>query len=154
MDSLEILKKLKKISADPLYAERAKTRILSVAQPRRVSAWRIILESFEVGSAIVLAGAFLVLIFGGFSGIKVLNVATLNPISLKAEADAIDAQIQLADLNYQDFAKQKETTVALVLPKAQSSQSSKPTILSKVSETPTALTVPIGIDDALKALSE
>lgn len=145
MNNLEILKKLQKISADPLYAERAKARILSVPQPRRISAWRIIFESFEIGSAIVLAGAFLILILGGFSGLKILNVATLNPTSLKAEAQAIDAQIELANLNYQDFAKQKETTVALVLPKAKS---------SKVSEAPSATSAPVGIDDALKALSE
>lgn len=145
MNDLEILKQLKKIIPDPLYAERAKTRILSAAQPRRISAWKIIFESLEVGSAIVLAGAFLVLILGGFSGLRGLNVANLNPTSLKAEAQAIDAQIDLANLNYQDFTRQKETTAALALPKAKS---------PKVSGTPLATSSPIGIDDALKALSE
>jgi hypothetical protein len=145
MHSLEILKKLQKISADPIYTERAKIRILNTPQPRHLSVWKVIFESLEVGSAIVLAGAFLVLILGGFSGLKVFNVATLNPTTLKAEAEAIDAQISLSNLSYEDFAKQKETTVALVLPKAKS---------SKVSETPSAAPAPVGIDDALKALSE
>lgn len=145
MNSLEILKKLQKISADPIYTERAKILILNTAQPRRLNAWKMIFESLEVGSAIVFAGAFLVLILGGFSGLRVFNVAMLNPTTLKAEAEAIDAQISLSNLNYEDFAKQKESTTALVLPKA------KP---SKVSETPSAAPAPVGIDDALKALSE
>jgi len=148
MNNLEILKKLRKISTDPLYAERAKMRILNTPQPKRISVWRIIFESLEVGSAIVLAGAFLILILGGFSGLKVLNVATLNPTTLKAEAEAIDAQISLANLNYEDFAKQKETTAVMVLPRA------KPSKSSQASETPSAASAPVGIDDALKALSE
>ena len=145
MNILEILKKLNKISADPVYSERAKSRILNTAQPRRISVWRVIFESVEVGSAIVLAGAFLVLILGGFSGLEMFNVTNLNPTSLKAEAEAIDAQIELANLNYQDFAQQKETTAALALPKAK---------LSIASEASKATSTPLGIDDALKALSE
>ena len=148
MNSLEILKLLKKISSDPLYAERSKVRILNTPLPRKLSVWRVIFESLEVGSAIVLAGGFLVLILGGFSGLQMFNVANLNPTSLKAEADAIDAQIQLTNLDYQDFARQKESTTALVLPKA------KPTQTSKVSGTPGATSTPLGVDDALKALSE
>lgn len=151
MNSLEILKKLKKISADPMYSERAKMRILNTAQPRRISAWKIIFESIEVSSAIVLAGGFLVLVLGGFSGLQMFNVANLNPTSLKAEAEAIDAQIQLTNLNYQDFARQKESTIAIALPKAKPSQPSQSSIAS---ETPGATSTPLGIDDALKALSE
>jgi len=150
MNSLEILKKLKEIVPDRYYAERSRTQILATERPRRLSPWRIFAESLEAGSAMVLAGALLVLILGGFSGINVLNIASLNPTSLKAEADAIDMQIQLTDLSYQSFAR------AVASKKEPISAMSAFTLMSlEESATTTTSTIAVvGIDDALKALSE
>lgn len=148
MNSLEILKKLKEIAPERYYAERSRTQILATEQPRRLSPWRIFAESLEAGSAMVLAGALLVLILGGFSGINVLNIASLNPTSLKAEADAIDMQIQLTDLSYQSFARavasKKEPIAAMSAFSLMSLEDSATTTTSTV----------VGIDDALRALSE
>ncbi len=148
MNSLEILKKLKEIAPERYYTERSRAQILSTEQPRRLSPWKIFAESLEAGSAMVLAGALLILILGGFSGINVLNIASLNPTSLKAEADAIDMQIELTDLSYQSFARAAASGKEVV------SAMSAFSLMSLEDGATTTTSTVVGIDDALRALSE
>lgn len=153
MNSLDILKKLKEIAPERYYMERSRTQILTTERPRKLSAWKVLVESLEAGSAMVLAGALLVLIFGGFSGIKPLNIASLNPTNLRAEADAIDMQIQLTNISYNDFARiiaaKKEPGTAVITRSAMST-----TTLDASSTSISAVIEIVGIDDALKALSQ
>ncbi|TSC60592.1 MAG: hypothetical protein LiPW15_470 [Parcubacteria group bacterium LiPW_15] len=148
MNSLEILKKLKEIAPERYYAERSRAQILATEQPRRLSPWKIFAESMEAGSAMVLAGALLILILGGFSGINVLNIASLNPTSLKAEADAIDMQIQLTDLSYQNFTRVVASKKESVSPLSAFS------LMALEDNATTTTSTVVGIDDALRALSE
>lgn len=156
MDSLKILKQLKKIEPEKAYTERSLRSILSTERPRRLSFWRVMAESLEAGSAIVLVGAFLVLILGGFSGIRSLNFTNLNPSSLKAEAEAIDIQIQLANLHYQDFARtsRKESTAPNALSAPMRSAALSTLSTSDQATSSEASTTEVSVDAALRALSE
>jgi hypothetical protein len=149
MNSLEILKKLKGIVPERYYSERSRTQILATERPRRLSAWRILAESLEAGSAMVLVGALLILVIGGFSGIKPLNIVSLNPTNLQAEADAIDMQIQLTDLSYKDFAR----VVGGGRRSAEAVGMSAFSALVAEEATSSTSTI-VGVDDALMILSE
>ena len=106
MDLLNLLKKLKNIEANPQYVRSSRRMILGTlptARPMSVGAF--LLQSFQTGSTIALAGILLLLIVGGFSVGQLLTpfrLSSLNPKSLEAEAHAIDIQIKLTDLNYQE----------------------------------------------------
>ncbi|MDO8504654.1 MAG: hypothetical protein Q7S36_02260 [Candidatus Liptonbacteria bacterium] len=157
MDSLELLKQLKQIKPEKLYAECSRSQILATERPVRLSVWRIFAESLEAGSAMVLVGAFLVLILGGFSGFKALNIFNLNPTGLRAEADAIDMQIQLTDLSYDDFssaiASRKESTTPMAISGSAPKKVSEPEDGGKATSSEPETRV-VGIDEALRALSE
>lgn len=106
MDLLEILKKFKNIEPDRIRAEESKFLILNSPAGQKAnwfSPWRMILNTLEVGSATALAGFVLIIIFGGFGtfrSVSPIKLSGLDKASLRAEAEAIDIQIQLADLNY------------------------------------------------------
>ncbi|MEK7193221.1 MAG: hypothetical protein AAB652_00315 [Patescibacteria group bacterium] len=165
MELLELLKQLKKIEANKEYAAKSRRVLLNIqkeiAAPR-ISLGRLLLQTLQTGSTIVLAGLLLLLIFGGFSVGKYLTpfrLSSLNPEGLRAEADAIDIQIQLTDLNY------KETDVPLILPVISSTVSVDPAITKEVakqakelginiSQTSTTPTEAVTIEKALEELSK
>lgn len=106
MDIFSLIKKLHDITPDPEYTDRSKRAILGLpfeAPRERVTVGRFILNTLQFGSAIALASFLIMLVFGGFSigGIfEQFRMASLDPQSLRAEADAIDIQIKIAELSY------------------------------------------------------
>lgn len=111
MDLFKNLKKLQKIEPDVSYAAKSKQIVLS-EKPKFLSssvAWQLIRQSLESGLSVALVGVLLVLLLGGFSVFKSLTplqTQNFDPSSLVAEAQNIDIQIQLADLQYiQTFKK-------------------------------------------------
>ena len=120
MDPLHLLKQLKNIKADPAYVKHSRARLFnsnrSYYEPEFVtlptSPWRMMLRAMESGFAIVLTGALLLLVAGGFSGLrKPVGLAGLDPAGLKAEAEAVDIQIQLSDLDYQGVMNAEEPKI-------------------------------------------
>lgn len=105
---IALLKKLKHIEADSSYTRDSRRVILSVpgdARETPLTAWRILANSFHIGSTIVLTGLLIILVLGGFSAGKFLTpfrLSSLDVDSLQAEAEAIDIQIQLTDFEYQE----------------------------------------------------
>ena len=130
MNLFDLLKKLKNIEADPQYVRSSRRMILgTLPMARPVSLGAFLLQSFQMGSTIALAGILLLLIVGGFSVGQLLTpfrLSSLNPKSLEAEAHAIDIQIKLSDLNYQ------ESTAAVAPQNAK-----KANLLSSISSTST-----------------
>ena len=119
MNLFEILKQFKTITPDPTFSEISKRAILAMNQPvdARTSFWsarRTLLRIIETGMAVALTGFFVVLITGGLSNSNLtpIQYGALDPQSLRAEAQAIDIQIQLANLNYP--AQAAESTAAVV----------------------------------------
>ncbi len=99
MELHEALKKLKEIKPDHEYAARSRNLLLRnyetrIARP--ANAWQFILQNLQAGSVMALAGILLLLVAGGFSNwtfLSPLGLSSLDPSSLRAEADAIDIQI-------------------------------------------------------------
>lgn len=104
----DILKDLRRIEPDPEATRRSRIAILATPpkQPNWFESWnfsRVLIRSTEPMAAMVLAGLLLAVLVGGLplgKFLAPLKMASLDPGSLRAEAQAIDIQIQLTDLNY------------------------------------------------------
>ena len=104
MDLFELLKQFKNIQPDPAFKETSKRAILAF-EPREGFTGSRVRHTFfriiETGVAVALTGFFVLLITGAFSGTGLApRYSAINPQSLRAEAQAIDIQIQLANLSY------------------------------------------------------
>ncbi|RJQ28902.1 hypothetical protein C4571_02580 [Candidatus Parcubacteria bacterium] len=112
---LSIIQKLKYIEAEADYTARSRRFILSISADREPkNFWELFLHTAQVGAAVALTGLLIFLILGGFSGWKSLSplrLSSLDPASLKAEAQAIDIQIRLTNLQYQEPLSASESTI-------------------------------------------
>lgn len=147
MNHFEHLKRLNRIEPDPAYAERSRRLIISAPQKLRVSIWDNFMNSLRSGSAVAVAVLALVILGGGYSMMRYLKTTGgLDRGALSAEAQAIDMQIELADIKYSS------------LPFADN-HAKKPAHPAKsadaTSTAPTATSTPgMTLDDALNALSQ
>lgn len=158
MNLHDIFKQFQRIVPDNDYAKRSRARLVIFARETPVSSpyrflpsLRRVIWTLESGFAIALTGFLLVLALGGFSFLrKPVGVAGLDPAGLRAEAEAIDIQIQLSDLNYSEAVQaegsQNESTVAEVVKKAGQAIG-----VLKDDEAPAPS---VSIDDALDILAE
>jgi len=157
MNLLELLKQFKAISPDPAFKEQSKRAILATEPAAPV--WtprRMFFRVVETGVAVALTGFFIFLIMGGFSGstISPVQYAALDPASLHAEAQAIDMQIQLAQLNYNEVAAAESTAQAGTVTAAPKTMGLMAITSSTSSTTlPAASTSTVTIDQALESLS-
>jgi hypothetical protein len=109
MELEKILKQFKNIEADHDYVHRSRGIVLSskLGIPKKRSVlFNIIFEGFELGSAIALTGILIVLTVGGFSIWRFISpgeISGLDIAGIRAEAQAVDIQIQLANLSYNDL---------------------------------------------------
>ena len=115
MDYNDIFKQLKSITPDADYTRRSRRAILKTGYPtaRRFGVFSYIGTMIAEGSAIALAGVLLLLIMTGFSTWEFLSpfeLKSLDPASLRAEAEAIDIQVQLTQLAYPDLHRNETTT--------------------------------------------
>jgi len=168
MNLFEIFKQFKRIEPDPRFTDRSRRMILAAPQEtapaiRRgiPSVWSVL----ETGIALVLAGFFIVLVTGKFPGASYLSpvqYSVINPDTLHAEAQAIDMQIQLTDLNYTVPTSSSNTPKAAA-PKAAAplkTNSVHPNIASTLNssttatDTATSSTSTVSLDEALQQLSQ
>jgi hypothetical protein len=164
MQLFEILKQFKRIEPDQAFKEKSKRAVLSYQPRQRVSLRRAIMGFFETGIALALTGFFILLITGRFSGssyIAPVQFSVINPQTLHAEAQAVDIQIQLANLSYQESSSTTGNVstpqiAAAIIAKqpalllAQASSSATSTSASAATSTPTST---ISVDQALQELS-
>jgi hypothetical protein len=117
MDLFEILKQFKTIMPDGAFTEKSRRAILASLPLEKpgilgiFKAQRFVFRIVETGAALALAGFFIFLITGGLSGssISPVRFSAIDPQMLHAEAQAIDAQIELASLNYSEPALVEST---------------------------------------------
>ena len=125
-----------------------------------------LLANIESGASLATAGLCLFLIFAGFSlwkSFSPLGISRLDLAALRAEAQAIDIQIQLAGLEYQG------STLPVVIPSApkpvaeikdnKTKSIGAPAIFTENKdiappEEENASTTPFSLDEALLELSE
>ncbi len=97
------LKKFKHIQPDPTYTDYSRRAILASAQLEKLTVRAILMRVFEGAASVALVGLLIFAVGGGFSGSKYLSpvqFSGIDPAALHAEAQAIDMQINLANLTY------------------------------------------------------
>jgi len=161
MDIFELLKQLNKIEPDKNYTLLSKEKILNIdkknveifyvqLKPKPSVLLRIVYSlSFVFSVFIIIFGA--ILFFKSFTP----NLEALNPQAIKAEADAIDFQIQLSKIIYNTPENNLSKTV--LLQKIIKNESSTPkTEVTEVIEanTTTPTSTPITIEEVLDILSK
>lgn len=164
MEITELLKKIKMVEADRDYSRNSKSIILSHTKEEifdtHITVGEIISGVFRSGWAMALTAVFLFLAIGGFSVLKIFSPATtavVDMTGLKAEARAIDTQIELTNIAYNaSLGIKNETSTAAMA----SSQPAKQTVVRKdkiskqVSTTVENVAAQITIDSFLDALSQ
>ena len=165
MNLFEILKQFKTLEPDPAYKENSKRAVLAVAPSAAAlhgwTAQRTIWKIVETAAAVALTGFFVLLLTGAFSGSTLSPVpyAAIDPQSLRAEAQAIDMQIQLANLNYTESAAESTMQAAGAKPGAgrtvPSLASPAPAVTGAApGANATGTTSTVTIDQALQGLAQ
>lgn len=166
MKLFDILKQFKNIEPEAHFTAHSKAEILITPRTeRRTIGIFTFLHVLETSAAVVLAGFFILVLTGSFSGahsIAPIQYAVIDPAGLHAEAQAIDMQIQLANVDYPQATSTAESTVATgtLIREA----FAKPAVVNidQVSSTPieaaavtsTSSSSSLSIDQALQKLSQ
>jgi hypothetical protein len=158
MDIFELLKQLNKIEPDKNYTLLSKEKILNIdkknveifytqPKPKPSVLLRIVYSlSFVFSVFIIIFGA--ILFFKSFTP----NLEALNPQAIKAEADAIDFQIQLSKIIYNTPENNLSKTVLLQKIIKNESSTPKTEVIEANTTTPTS--TPITIEEVLDILSK
>ncbi len=171
MELFEILKQFKKITPDAARQEISKRAILAQIPNEHRPAWGIrqtLAAIFETGIAVALTVFFILIIIGKFPGqssVAPIQLSVINPMTLKAEAQAVNIQIQLARIAYTETTSTAESTPqttaaiaakqpALAAAMSAAASSSASTATASASSSGTAASTTISIDQALRELSQ
>ncbi|MEK7138476.1 MAG: hypothetical protein AAB787_03130 [Patescibacteria group bacterium] len=102
MELEKILKEFKNIEPRAEFSKISRATILATTRTPKKTWAQILWPSLRFSSGALITGFLIVIIVGAFStGINSrVPLASLDPITLKAEAEAIDIQIQLTALGY------------------------------------------------------
>ena len=154
MDLFDILKEFKKIQPEKNFTENSRRMILMHAPVERISARRFFARSVAVASSLVLAGALIFIIAGGLSMTKLApKFSSIDPTALRAEAQAIDTQINLLNVNYAENAASTKPT--LTINKNIATQISEGTSSPVIAtSTNTLATSTLSVDEILQGLSQ
>ena len=162
MNLFEILKQFKTIQPNADFTEKSKRGILAQMPKEPVSARRFIFGILETGIAVALAGFFILILTGQFSNnayIAPVQLSVVNPETLRAEAQAVDIQIQLANLTYQESSSTSDASTPQV---AAAIVAKQPNLLTIVASSSTGsatvasstATSSVSVDQALEQLSK
>jgi len=163
MELIELLKKLRAIKADSGYTKESRAFILNSGKHENANlmffAKEIISGVFRSGWSIALTAVLLLLTIGSFSVLKVLypiTTAVVDVTGLKAEAQAIDAQIELTNVEYASATgiENKTSTARMALPLTGQSAKRKQAQSGQSAVSAESTSTPPTIDSVLNMLSE
>jgi len=166
MEIFEILKQFKNIEPDPAYKETAKRAVLAATPRRKWSVGTVFAHIFETAIAGTLAVFFIMAIASEFSSspyVAPLQLSVINPAALHAEAQAVDMQIELAKLTYQESTTTAQSTLRIApktpiaIPIPATSSLAIPTKQEPTGTVPngtSTLNPAVSVDQALKTLAE
>jgi len=171
MKLFDILKQFKNIEPDAEFTKHSRAQILTSPQgePRTMRGVFTFLHAIETGVAVALVGFFIFIVAESFSPTHSLapaQYAVIDPAGLHAEAQAIDMQIQLANIEYPQVTTTAAATPAasaaltkafatvLRVSSASSSVSTATSTASVSTSTSTASTTSLSVDQALQQLSQ
>ena len=149
MNFLESLKQLKTIQPDVSYAKKSRLVILASEQRESMGARQIFMRIFETAGSLALVGIILFAVSGGFSSSRFFSPVSfqgIDPGALRAEAQAIDMQINIANLNYTENATNGGSTPMATVPLP-----SRP--ISKIPAVSTAVIAPSATTTATSSVS-
>jgi len=158
MDLFKSLKNLKNIEADREFTKKSRSLLLNTKQRSASGFWGVVLNNIEVGASMALAGLLMFAILGGlnaWSFLSPVDITSLDPESLRAEAEAIDIQIELTNLSYEDSIRTlsaPESTDAVVISEPQNEQT--PTKDDRDDRDDRDEPAELSIDEALRLLSQ
>ena len=167
----DILKQFKNIQPDAEFSRHSRAEILLSPKEERRTLRDVFafLHVIETGAAVALAGFFILILTGSFSpmrSIAPIQYAVIDPTGLHAEAQAIDMQIQLADIVYPQVTSSIATTPAasatltkafaavLGTSKASSSVAVATSSTAASTSAPAASTTSLSVDQALQQLMQ
>ena len=155
MNLFETLQKLKNIQPDQAFSERSRRDIL-MSTPQERFLPRVVFARF-IGAtgSLVLAGILIFIIAGGLSTTDLApKFSSIDPVALRAEAQAIDTQIDLLNVDYTESpVSTAPTPLAPEKPRAPiiSNNVSSSIAQAEASSTPTST---VSIDEVLQGLSQ
>ncbi len=169
MKLFDILKQFKSIAPDEQFAARTKRDVLASPQqePLAVRGVFAVFRMVETGVAVALAGLFILILTGGLGkggSISPVQYSVIDPTDLRAEAQAIDTQIKLADISYPQMTSTapgvpspaEASILTQALSKVLAPQSATSTASAAAPgtvSTSTASTTTLSVDQALQQLS-
>jgi len=161
MNLFETLRQFKTLEPESSFTEKSKRAILASSQNiPPMSPFRGILQFIETGAAVVLAGFFILLITGALSNstyIAPVQYSVIDPAGLHAEAQAIDMQIELANVNYTEGAARVATSAPAAFAIPATSSALAASMIAATSSasavTSTASSTSISVDQALSQLA-
>ncbi|HUC31379.1 MAG TPA: hypothetical protein VMR99_01660 [Candidatus Paceibacterota bacterium] len=169
MKLFDSLKQFKTIKPDAEFTQRSRTEILLSPQaaPRTMRGVFAFLHIVEAGAAVALVGFFILIVTGIFPAtrsITPIQYSVIDPEGLHAEAQAIDMQIQLADIEYPQVTSTVAGGVTVASPAAltkafatvlgaQATSSASTSVAAAGESTSTASTTTLSVDQALQQLS-
>lgn len=162
MELFTLLKKFQRIEPHGAYTEHSKSVILSMPRIEpEPTAWAEVIRLFGTRPVWMTATAMMIIVVGVGVFLNLSpnsTISSLDPVTLKAEADAIDIQIQLTNLTYNEPLRagsgESTTPVAVPLKKEVREQAAALGLTSASSTNAGAPNV-ITVDEALdKLISE
>ena len=165
----DVFKQFKNIQPDADFSRRSRTEILLSPQNERRTMRGVFafLHVIETGAAVALVGFFILILTGSFSptrSIAPIQYAVIDPAGLHAEAQAIDMQIQLADIVYPQVTSTAVATPAVsvaltkafstVLGTSSSSAVAATSTAAASTSASTASTTSLSVDQALQQLTQ
>lgn len=157
MNLFETLRELKKIEPDPIFSENSRRVVLAHTPTEPLLPRRIFARLFAATGALVLAGILIFIIAGGLSTTKLApQFSSIDPTALRAEAQAVDTQINLLNINYVESAEEPASTeTGLQQPIMINATSSLISTTSTSTTTPNLTsTSTMSVDEVLQGLSQ
>ncbi len=155
MDLSKILKEIRNIEPDKNFSENSRRVVLAQLPAGPLSPRRIFARSIAVASSVALAGALIFIIAGGLSATKLApKFSSIDPAALRAEAQAIDTQINLLNIDYAENAISTKSapTIKRNVPVAVSINSTSTAAMASTSAITATST--LSVDEILQGLSQ
>jgi hypothetical protein len=156
MNIFELLKQLNKIKPDKNYVLMSKEKILKHQEQNEAFEIKASLNPsrliFRLSYSLAITFSAFIIIFGAILFFKSFTpkLEALNPQAIKAEADAIDFQIQLSKIIY-NAKENNSKNILLKKITATNTEESKTIIEASSTETSTN---PVSVEDVLDILSK
>ena len=154
MNLFELLKEFKKIEPRKDFTENSRRVVLAHEPINPFSPHHILTRTIAIASSVVLAGALIFIVAGGLSATKLApRFSSINPTALHAEAQAINAQINLLNVNYTE---NTVSTKSISIKNHALSAGATGVASSSISTTTASLTPTstLSVDAALQELSQ